>query len=291
MSVHAKSPADAADLRALPAYAAGEIEVPWVIGTFHERIARRTVWAEHSHPTHELIRTHRGISTVRVGRRTWTITPALGLWMPAGVLHSGTAPADTEYRTSHFDIAAVAGAVGAADAPVTIAITPLLRLLLDRLDGDGDGDRDHNGDGNGDGDADRRALAPSSRSLTEAMVLDVLEPSPRELLVTRPAAPVLAPIVAALDADPGDARTLADWARRLGVSSRTLTRALRAETGQGFAQWQGAVRTQRAADLLADGVPIAEVVEAVGYTSASAFGAAFRRATGLTPREFRSACP
>ncbi|KAB1650504.1 AraC family transcriptional regulator [Pseudoclavibacter endophyticus] len=253
------------DVRALPRYTAGELDVPWSIGTFGERLARAAYWPEHSHPTHELIRNERGVSTVSVGRRTWTITPALGLWMPAGVAHSGSAPAGTWYRTTHFEIGLVDDAPA---APVAVDIGPLLRLLLERLDDD--------------------TLSSTSRATTEAMVLDVLEPATNELLVHAPMSTLLAPIVEAVMAEPGDRRTLEEWADAVDVSSRTLTRAFRAETGQGFAQWQSAVRAQRAAHLLAAGVPVAEVVDEVGYATPSAFGAAFRRATGLTPREFRT---
>ncbi|WP_461106969.1 helix-turn-helix domain-containing protein [Tessaracoccus terricola] len=71
----------------------------------------------------------------------------------------------------------------------------------------------------------------------------------------------------ALLAEPGDQRTLSDWAIALGVSGRTITRAFHRETGQGFTQWVAAVRAHRAAQLLADGEPIVDVMEDVGYTS------------------------
>ncbi len=90
-----------------------------------------------------------------------------------------------------------------------------------------------------------------------------------------------------MTADPGDPRALADWAAALGVSPRTLTRAFRAETGLSLGGWQAAVRAQRAVLLLAAGERVDEVAEAVGYASASAFGAAFRRQTGRAPSAFQ----
>jgi AraC-like DNA-binding protein len=41
--------------------------------------------------------------------------------------------------------------------------------------------------------------------------------------------------------------------------------------------------------MLGGGMPVDEVAVRVGYSSASAFGAAFRRTTGLTPGHFRGA--
>ncbi len=99
---------------------------------------------------------------------------------------------------------------------------------------------------------------------------------------------LLRPIADAVRRDPGDRRALADWASELGVSARTITRAFTAETGTSFARWVAAVRAQHAVGLLTRGLAVDEVAERVGYGSASAFGAAFRRTTGLTPGAFRA---
>lgn len=252
------------DLRSLPRHPAGSIAVPFVIAAFDELVERDTRWAEHSHPTHELLWNERGASQVTVGPRTWTITPTVGLWMPAGVVHAGTAPSGTWYRTTHVEIG-VGEAV--ADAPAAVEITPLLRLLLERL-------------------ADA-SLAARSREITEALVLDVLAPSERELSVHLPRSSLLAPIVQAVMSRPGEAGSLAAWADRLGVSTRTISRAFRAETGLGFARWVATVRAQRAMLLLSRGERIEDVADELGYGSMSAFGAAFRRTTGFTPSAFR----
>jgi AraC-like DNA-binding protein len=254
----------AVDSRALPLFAAGAVPVPYVIDRMDELLSRVTVWEPHAHPTHELLWNARGASGVTVGARTWAITPTTGLWLPAGTVHSARAPAGTWYRTAQFGVHAVAPL---AAGPVAVDVTPLLGLLLERLVDPG--------------------LTAASRALTEQMVLDVLAPAPHEVLVTRPRSALLQPVVAAVDADPGDPRTLADWADQLGVSPRTLTRAFRAETGLSLGRWHAAVRAQQAVLLLAAGESVDDVADAVGYRSASAFGAAFRRETGLTPSRFQ----
>ena len=80
---------------------------------------------------------------------------------------------------------------------------------------------------------------------------------------------------------------MTEWAARLGVSERTITRAFRADTGLSFGAWQAAFRAQQAALLMGRGMTVDVVAARVGYSSASAFGAAFRRTTGLTPGRFR----
>lgn len=252
-----------AESRSLPTFEAGSVPVPFVIKGWEEYVARDTVWEPHAHPTHELLWNVSGASTTTAGARTWMITPAVGVWMPAGVVHTGRAPAGTQLRAAQFDVHSVPEL---SAEPAAVEITPLLAQLLQRLE---------------DG-----ALGERSRRLTEEMVLDVLEPAGQELLVKRPQSSLLEPVAAALERDPADQRTLTEWADRLGVSERTITRAFRQETGLSFARWQTALRTQHAALLLGRGMPVDEVADAVGYRSASAFGAAFRRATGLTPSRF-----
>lgn len=250
--------------RSLPVYAAGDIELPVLAFGRDEHLERDTVWPPHSHPTHELVWHDAGVGTVAVGPRTWTIAAAVGLWIPAGTLHAGWAPAGTRQRVAHFDVSAVTLAPG----PIAVEMTPLLRLLLERLSEPG--------------------LSRESHAITEAAVIDVLRPADGELLLHTPANPLLAPIVEAIRADPADSTTLTQWSRRLTVSSRTLTRAFEAETGLGFARWIATARAQRAVELLAAGLPIDEVAHDVGYRSASAFTTAFRRVTGATPGRFRA---
>ncbi|CAO0827396.1 AraC family transcriptional regulator OS=Streptomyces microflavus OX=1919 GN=Smic_02060 PE=4 SV=1 [Streptomyces microflavus] len=71
------------------------------------------------------------------------------------------------------------------------------------------------------------------------------------------------------------------------MSTRTVARAFSTETGTSFVRWVAAVRAQHAIDLLTRGWDVESVAEQVGYRSASAFGVAFRRTTGLTPGAFR----
>ncbi|CAL9366491.1 HTH-type transcriptional regulator NimR [Nocardiopsis dassonvillei] len=253
------------DNRRLPVYEAGEIDVPFVVWGSGEFIARDTFWEEHAHPTHELLWNERGASSATVGTRVWTITSAVGLWIPAGVRHSGWTPAGTRHRAAHFGVHA---APAIADRAVAVQVTPLLRLLLDRLEGE--------------------SLAGDERARTEATVLDLIAPARGEILLQIPESPLLAPIVSAVLEDPADTTTLAAWAARLGVSTRTLTRAFQAETGLGFSRWAATARVRHAIALLARGEAVEDVAACVGYHSASAFGAAFRRVTGTSPGRFRA---
>jgi AraC-like DNA-binding protein len=77
-------------------------------------------------------------------------------------------------------------------------------------------------------------------------------------------------------------------ARRLGVSSRTLSRKL-AEEGTSFAEILDQLRAALARRYLHDEtLPVSEIARLLGYREVSSLTHAFKRWTGTTPRQFRS---
>lgn len=85
----------------------------------------------------------------------------------------------------------------------------------------------------------------------------------------------------------GDAR-LATVARRLGTTSRTLQRRLRAE-GLSHQQLLDEARREAAERYLRESsLAIAEIAYLLGYSEPSAFHRAFRRWSGTTPSEVRA---
>jgi AraC-like DNA-binding protein len=75
--------------------------------------------------------------------------------------------------------------------------------------------------------------------------------------------------------------------RRLGVSPRTLQRKLREEGTSFQALLEESQRALAEFYLREPGVAICEVSYLTGFSQPSAFHRAFRRWTGLTPKEFR----
>jgi AraC-like DNA-binding protein len=88
----------------------------------------------------------------------------------------------------------------------------------------------------------------------------------------------------ALLAHPENDDNLDIWAERVSASSRTLSRLFQRETGLSFVAWRQQARLAEALSRLALGQPIAVVARQLGYASASAFTAMFRRSLGATPK-------
>jgi AraC-like DNA-binding protein len=79
---------------------------------------------------------------------------------------------------------------------------------------------------------------------------------------------------------------LLEHACAAGASRRTLTRLFVRDTGMSFDHWRTQVRRCAALPLLAEGQPVSRVAHSVGYATASAFLAAFRRTVGTTPKRY-----
>jgi AraC-like DNA-binding protein len=125
------------------------------------------------------------------------------------------------------------------------------------------------------------------RARVEALLLDLLEPVSHATIEVRlPADDRAREVAHALAEDPANKRTLEEWGHWVGASERTLARTWRADTGVPFGRWRTLMRLQAALPALAASEPLSRVARQVGYDTASAFVAAFRRETGCTPATY-----
>ncbi|MEU5959746.1 helix-turn-helix domain-containing protein [Micromonospora parva] len=82
--------------------------------------------------------------------------------------------------------------------------------------------------------------------------------------------------------------TLADIARHAGMSTRTLNRHFRDQTGTSPLRWLHRVRVHQAQHLLETTVhPVDRVATQVGFGSTTAFRDCFKRITGTSPQAYR----
>lgn len=78
-------------------------------------------------------------------------------------------------------------------------------------------------------------------------------------------------------------------ADEVGLAPRTLAQRFEEETGM---TWRAVLRRMRVLraieELAGDDTPVTKIAFTVGYTSPSAFNAAFRELTGRTPTQYRA---
>nr|WP_301287237.1 AraC family transcriptional regulator [Sphingobium sp. OAS761] len=98
----------------------------------------------------------------------------------------------------------------------------------------------------------------------------------------------LARIEEALRASVGTWPSTQTLATLCGVSRSHLSRSYALATGKALSDHAAYIRIERAQDMIRAGdLPLGSIAHVLGFATASAFSAAFRRATGLTPRQFR----
>jgi AraC-like DNA-binding protein len=87
----------------------------------------------------------------------------------------------------------------------------------------------------------------------------------------------------------GDQVRFEDVADEVGLAPRSLARRFEDETGMTWRAVLRRMRVLRAIEELAAGdMPVTKIAFSVGYTSLSAFNAAFRQLTGRAPTEYRA---
>jgi AraC family transcriptional regulator len=87
--------------------------------------------------------------------------------------------------------------------------------------------------------------------------------------------------------DGGAPPTLHELAALCHFSVRHLTRAFRASRGRSIGSYMAERRMDLAKQLLASGVSVKSVAYSTGFSCPSNFAAAFQRATGEAPRQYR----
>jgi len=121
-------------------------------------------------------------------------------------------------------------------------------------------------------------------------LLDQLAIAPEaDLMLRLPRDKRIQSICRYLQGHPRSQKNLQQWASRLGVSTRTLSRQFVKETGMGFRQWRQRLRLLAALPMLENGHRVTDVALAAGYETLSAFSAAFKAQFGSTPAELFNA--
>ncbi|MBX7083691.1 MAG: AraC family transcriptional regulator [Nannocystaceae bacterium] len=118
------------------------------------------------------------------------------------------------------------------------------------------------------------------------------QPEQQRALLGSMTDPAIARALALIDHDPARAWSVAELARRCGMSRSAFAGRFVELVGEAPIQYVTRVRLQRAAIALrSNAVGVSEVARSVGYDSDAAFSRAFKRQFGAAPVEYRRALP
>ena len=223
--------------------------------------------ARHRHTRAQLLYTLRGIINCEVADGIWIVPPNCAVWIPGGAPHAARSSGTTECYCLFVSPEA------APDLPktcCTLSVSPLLRELLLKAAVIPDLYTVEGPEG--------RLIAALLDELATAPVEDLHLPMPRD--------PRLRRLTRMMLASPADRATFAEWARRIGMSERSLSRVLIEEVGMSFGRWRRQLHVILSLQRISRGESVQAVSLGLGYESASGFVTMFRKVMGKPPARY-----
>ncbi|MGN8192285.1 AraC family transcriptional regulator [Burkholderia sp. 22088] len=223
----------------------------------------------HKHQKGQLVLALHGAVTCRVAGAFWIVPPQCGVWIPGEMPHSN-------HATPNARLCYLFAEPGVVDLPTeccTLSISPMLREMILHLAG---APLDYERGGH----TDRLA-----RVLLHELTLMPVE----RLYLPVTDHPRIRQMADALNANPGDRSTVAQWAKRLAMSERSLARFVVSETGLTFGRWRQQLQLLVAVRELAGGASVQRVSDELGYESVTAFITMFKKALGHSPGRYFAA--
>lgn len=223
--------------------------------------------AQHTHRKGQLMYTLRGVIHCEIEAGIWIVPPQCALWIPGGTPHSARGSGTAQVYCLLIEPDA---ARALAPRCCTLAVSGLLHELLSKAvsfpqlyDETG----------------------PQGRLINT--LLDELAAAPVEALhLPMPQDARLRRLASSLLANPTDKATLGQWAVRIGMSERSMTRLLLKELGLSFGRWRRQLHVILSLQRLAKGESVQRVALDLGYENASGFITMFRKAVGQPPARY-----
>ncbi|AKJ43312.1 AraC family transcriptional regulator [Pragia fontium] len=233
-----------------------------------ENVNSNTEFGPHLHDWGQVICVKSGVFALNIGGQRFLAPSGFAIWIPVGMEHSSYNRKPTRFRSINIDarfcgLMPLEPCVLNMDAVCSAIVESCFErdIMVPQTP------------------ADRRLCRVLIDQLSVAPVQHTYLPGSDDKF--------LAPILQALEANPSDNTSLADWAKRVYTTERTLARRCSQELGMSFGEWRQRLRFLYGISLLEQGKTVQDVALEVGYSSASAFIAMFQHIAGTTPERYR----
>ncbi|ELW1728450.1 helix-turn-helix transcriptional regulator [Vibrio fluvialis] len=221
-----------------------------------------TEW--HSHQEGQLFWVNQGILMVEAEQQRWTVASGCLAWIPADCRHRTEVITDVEGELLYVQDATM---LDALPDPKLIRCDDLITALLKRLSG---------AECNASDTREQAWLALLGSEISHAPATPLQLPLPEDKRARK--------LANYLIAEPENRLSQEALAERFGLSSRTLHRLFRQQTGMTFVHWRQQSRLLHSLSLLEAGKSITEVALASGYDNSSSYIQLFRQRSGVTPK-------
>jgi AraC-like DNA-binding protein/mannose-6-phosphate isomerase-like protein (cupin superfamily) len=223
----------------------------------------------HKHDRAQLLAVTSGSIAVVAEGATFVAPPERGVWVPADTLHETRHLASTRLRTLYIDPTACSAL---PDRTTVVQIAPLMKELLSVVVA-----RPRNYEEKG---ADGRLVDVLLDQIAASRALPLNVPIPTS-------APLRAVAMQILER-PTEGPDVQMLSKSLRISSRTLQRQFKSETGISLRSFRHQAKLFKAIELLAAQTPVSRISDMLGFEEPSAFIAMFKAAYGVTPRRYLS---
>lgn len=235
----------------------------------YEQANANTEYLPHAHAWGQVIFVQSNVLQMQVaGKRLLTPTE-IPIWIPPEVEHASFNPKQSLFYT--FNVAAEFCA-GLPKNACLLNVSPIVKAIMDDF-------------------AQRDIALPAThedRRLCRVLLDQLKLAEEQESYLPTSDDKYLSPVLLALEQDPADNTTLAQWATRVYTTERTLSRRCQALLGMSFSEWRQRLRFLQAISLLEQGKTVQETALDLGYNSASALIVMFQQQSGTTPERYRS---
>lgn len=222
----------------------------------------------HQHRKGQLILALHGAITCEVENAMWMVPPQYAVWIPGQVPHSNHATARARLCFLFIE----PGAAGMPERCCSLKISPLVRELILSLAGRGEAERQQ----------------PGGQRLIQVLFDELPRQPQQHLQLPVSGHPKIRLMVETMVAAPTRWQTLGEWAQRLAMSERNLSRLVVKETGLNFRRWRQQLQLILALQELVRGQTVQQVAHYLGYDSTTAFITMFRKGLGQTPGRYLS---
>lgn len=221
----------------------------------------------HFHDRDQLVFASRGVMTVTANDSAWVVPVHRAVWIPARTPHTIAISGSVAMRTLYLKPGLAESLSG--ECRVVHVSALLKELILEAC----------------------KARSLDRRSAWQSHLVDVIldqlrtiKVAPLELSLPEDSRALR--VAQVLLADPSDPRPLQQIARSCGAGRRTVERLFVEATGTTFGKWRQQLRLMQALRLLGGGAKVTHAALEAGYSTPSAFIAAFRKALGSTPTHY-----
>lgn len=234
----------------------------------YDSVLAQTEYLPHRHRWGQVIFVTSNVLEMQVEGERLLTPPNIPIWIPPGMQHASYNHKQTHFRTLNI---AAKDCGGMPSRACLLMVSQIVHAIMDDV-------------------AERQLLTPQQSTdlrlcavLLDQLRLAKISPS----YLPRAQDKYLTPVLQALEQNPADNTTLAQWAARVYTTERTLSRRCQKLLGISFSEWRQRLRFLHAISMLARGKSVQEIALDLGYSSASALIVMFQQQSGTTPERYR----